>query len=197
MISSNCQWKSNFQRILIICFGLHPWRSKGHSFSRAQYRKANTFRSGRGIQCPWRTFLEYKCTTWGMTEKSWTKHVPLFSVYLASSPCPVLIVKVNPPENGALKKPSHLTPTVPPVDPTLATPFGTPDPQSKRMDGSICTAKGRVVGPSKSMKSTVEEWNYYIRTGGESDDIPSLPCVCFSDEKERVWAGLPVVSNVA
>lgn len=49
----------------------------------------------------------------------------------------MVIVKVNAPERWTFKNPSHLTPTEPPVDPTLETPAGTPDPQSKRIEGSI------------------------------------------------------------
>lgn len=60
-----------------------------------------------------------------------------WSLYLDSSPAPVLIVNVNSPETCAFKNPSHLIPTVPPVDPTLETPGGTPDPQSSWIEGSI------------------------------------------------------------
>lgn len=56
--------------------------------------------------------------------------------HLASSPAPMVIVKVKSPDKGAFTNPSHRTPTDPPVDPTRETPAGTPDPQSRLIEES-------------------------------------------------------------
>lgn len=46
------------------------------------------------------------------------------------------MVKMNSSDRRAFKKPSHLTPTDPPVDPILEASSNDPDPQSSRTDGS-------------------------------------------------------------
>lgn len=46
------------------------------------------------------------------------------------------MVKMNSSDRRAFKKPSHLTPTDPPVDPILEASSNDPDPQSSRTEGS-------------------------------------------------------------
>ena len=46
------------------------------------------------------------------------------------------MVKMNASDSRAFKKPSHLTPTEPPDEPTLEASLNDPDPQSSRIDGS-------------------------------------------------------------
>lgn len=46
------------------------------------------------------------------------------------------MVKVKSSDRRAFKNPSHLTPTGPPVEPSLETSSNDPDPQSSRIEGS-------------------------------------------------------------